>query len=236
MTLMSNDLPAGASFLLMVEPPQPSTLPLNQEYDQGLNDLGPWRAVGQVAEDHKPNGWAYRFGVGVATLNDRPYTGLTAVAQRQQQRVRMWILADSDDTYNRYRNTIGSALASIQDIGTPPATTPTQATSKNTAPAKPDPNFGKGISGVYVGVERGLSASAGVGNGPQQVFNPSTSCYENSNNGYGTDSDDTDRRLRGSGCVLSQWHLPAAPAGQWHGVELQLGAAATSHTLGDMET
>lgn len=192
-----NDLPPGAQLILLVEPATKSSEPLAQAYEQALRDLGPWRAVGQPAEHKFDTGWTFRLGVGVATLEGRNYTAQTAVGRRGDLRVRFWALADSDATFNRYKNAIGVAISSAQDITHPQV----QAAAPAPQPARPaagervtptadagrlPPGFGEGISGVYVGVERGLSARAGVGSGPQQVFNQSTGRYETSNTGTAT--------------------------------------------------
>ena len=192
-----NDLPSGGQLILLVEPAKPSNEPLAQAYDQALRDLGPWRPVGQPAEHKFDTGWTFRLGVGVATLEGRNYTAQTAVGRRGDLRVRFWALADSDATFNRYKNAIGVAISSAQDITHPPAqaAAPPQqqsspAAGKRVTPTadagRLPPGFGQGISGVYVGIERGLSARAGVGSGPQQVFNQSTGRYETSNTGTAT--------------------------------------------------
>lgn len=188
--LTPNDLPSGTTLVLRVEPLAKSNKPLAKAYAQALRDLGPWQPVGEPAEQRFDNGWVFRLGVGVATLKGKKYTAQTAVARRGDLLVRFWALADSDDTFNRYKNAVGIAIASAQDITHPSAI----ASAPSGAPAevaalkthKPDPAFGKGVSGVYVGIERGLSASAGVGSGPQQVFNQSTGRYETSNTGTAT--------------------------------------------------
>lgn len=192
-----NDLPRGATMVLLVEPARKSNESLAADYDQAVRDLGPWRAVGNPVEQKVDNGWAFRLGVGVVTLDTGTFTAQTAVARRGDLRVRFWALADSDDTFNRYKNAIGTAIASAQDITHPPA----QAAAPPPQPARPaagqrvtptadagrlPPGFGEGLSGVYVGIERGLSARAGVGSGPQQVFNQSTGRYESSNTGTAT--------------------------------------------------
>ncbi|MCR4347789.1 MAG: hypothetical protein NUV55_11400 [Sulfuricaulis sp.] len=182
-----DDLPLGAQLLLLVEPATKSHESLAVAYAQALRDLGPWRAVGEPVEQRFDNGWVFRMGVGVATLEGKNYTAQTAVAHSGDLRVRFWALADLDDTFNRYKNAVGTAIASAQDISHPPAIATAPSGSPVKAAAlkthKPDTAFGKGISGVYVGIERGLSASAGVGSGPQQVFNQSTGRYETSNTG-----------------------------------------------------
>ncbi|MDH5199038.1 MAG: hypothetical protein OEY20_17480, partial [Gemmatimonadota bacterium] len=116
----------------------------------------------------------------VVTLNGRNFTGHTAVARSGDRLVRMWVLAESDATYNRYRSAILTAIASAQDIATAVAATPVpaDAPAPAAAPALPQAiptvnpdsltlvtGFGTGVSGVYVGVERSVMAMAGVGPG-----------------------------------------------------------------------
>jgi hypothetical protein len=174
-----NDLPPGAQLILMVEPARRSHAPLAVAYEQALRDLGPWRPVGSPAEQRFDNGWVFRLGVGVATLEGRTYTAETAVARRGDLQVRFWVLADSDATFNRYKAATSNAIASAQDITHPPA----RAAAPPAAPvqsARLDARFGKGISGVYVGLERGLSLGAGMGTGTRQTYNQSTGRYETS--------------------------------------------------------
>jgi hypothetical protein len=182
-----HDLLPGASLLLLVEPPTKSTASLAADYEQALRDLAPWKPVGDPVEQRFDTGWTFRMGVGVVTLKEVTYTAQTAVARNGDRRVRFWVLADSDDTYNRYKKAVAVAISSAQDITHPSATlsAPPNGTVKTPSIImhKLDPAFGKGISGVYVGVERGLAASAGVASGQQQVFNPSTGRFETSNTG-----------------------------------------------------
>ncbi|MEW6404535.1 MAG: hypothetical protein AB1649_22285 [Chloroflexota bacterium] len=182
-----NDLRPGASLLLLVEPPTKSEASLAADYEQALRDLAPWTPAGDPVEQRFDTGWVFRMGVGVVTLQGVTYTAQTAVARNGDQRVRFWVLADSDDTYNRYKNAVAVAISSAQDITAPPAAPSAQPNATVKTPSimmhKLDPAFGKGISGVYVGVERGLAASSGVGSGQKQVFNPSTGRFETSNTG-----------------------------------------------------
>jgi len=173
-----DDLAPGATLVLMVEPPRNSREPLAQAYEQALRDLGPWRPVGSPAEQRFDNGWVFRLGVGVATLEGRTYTAETAVARRGDLQVRFWVLADSDATFNRYKTATSNAITSAQDITHPPAQAAAPAAPVQSA--KLDARFGKGISGVYVGLERGLSLGAGSGPGMRQTYNASTGRYENS--------------------------------------------------------
>jgi len=174
------DLPAGASFLLMVEPVR--TVPavgLETEYDQAVADLGPWSPVGNPT-DQAPGGagWMFRLGVGVTHLNGKPYTALTAVARRGSLRARFWVLADTDDTYNRYQSAFTNAIASVQDYTAPSKALPPVPPRTDVAPSGggmprfEHPAF-EGISGIYTGLVRGLSATAGAG-GLTPTFDPQT--------------------------------------------------------------
>lgn len=159
--LVPGDLPPGAVLMFMIEPPAPHQQTLDGAYQKALSDLGPWKPVGQVQEQAFNNGWRFRFGVGVTQLEGVPYTALTAVALQRDLMARFWMLADSDATYNRYQAIVLNAISSVQDIK--------NASTKASAPApavktagKPDPAFGKGVSGVYVGIVRSVRASAAV--------------------------------------------------------------------------
>ncbi|KAA3626089.1 MAG: hypothetical protein DWQ09_17830 [Proteobacteria bacterium] len=182
------DLAPGNSLLFLIEPPVPEGGALESDYEKALVDLGPWTPVHQPIQQSLPNGWGFRQGVGVTQLEGTTYTALTAVARLGSLRARFWVLADSDDTYNRYESIFVNAIGSVQDFTHPvsASTAPSVSAPVKAPPIKShqlDPEFGKGLSGVYVGVERGLSASAGVGSGQQQIFNPSTGRYETSNLG-----------------------------------------------------
>lgn len=167
--VMPNDLSPDASLIFLVEPPSNSSEPLAEAYDRALRDLGPWQPVGEPLQDQLANGWVFLHGVGVATLNGSRFTGHTAVARRGDQRVRIWVLANSDATYNQYKGQILTAIASVQDIRADGvvAAAPAAAQPGSAAGGAPT-GFGEGISGVYFGLERGASASAGVapGGGP----------------------------------------------------------------------
>lgn len=181
---MPGDQPAGASFLLMVEPPQTAggapTGTLAEAYRAALADLGPWTPVGDPVEAELDGGWRFRQGVGVARLGNAVYTALTAVARHGELQVRFWALADTDATFNRYKEALGNAIGSVQDLTLSPATpapapAPAPKSGRGTTaaqPAAPQPvaGFGQGLSGVYVGLERGLGAGAGIdGVGPPQA-------------------------------------------------------------------
>jgi len=182
LVVVPNDLQAGRSLLMMIEPISTSSASLKDDYKQALRDLGPWRPVGEPVEKRFDNGWVYRMGVGVVSLNDITYTAETTVARHDKMRVRFWVLADSDATFNHYKNTFSIAMSSAQDITRPKTNVATPASASDQATKfklyRPDPAFGKGISGVYIGLERGLSFSAGAGISQQQTFNQSTGRYE----------------------------------------------------------
>jgi len=181
--VVPNDLAPSAQLVVMVEPVSTTSLPLGEAYEQAIRDRGPWRPVAAPIEQQL-GGWAFRHGLGVATLNGRSFTGHIAVARAGDRMVRMWVLAESDATYNRYKDAIINAIASVQDISTAVAAAPSDAPAPAAPPAQqaapsrsvpmvnPDSltlvaGFGEGISGVYVGVERSIRAMAGVGLGGQ---------------------------------------------------------------------
>ncbi len=161
-SLMPPDLAEGESLLLMVEPPKTSKASASEAYEQALRDLGPWQPIG-VPSEQAAGGWIYRQGVGVATLNGARLIGHTVVALKGGQRVRLWALADSDTTYNRYKAAITTAIESVQDIGKPKAVAAASTPGTAVSAAGLPPGFGQGVSGVYVGVDRGVSAGAGMG-------------------------------------------------------------------------
>jgi len=182
LTLVPDDLNSGESLLLLVEPPSTSSETLAADYARALTDLAPWTPVGDPVEQSFDSGWVFRFGVGVVELDGVRYTAETAVARHGDQMVRFWVLADSDDTFNRYKPAIGTAISSVQDLtlGAAAAGTPPGQTAAPVSATPLDDTFGQGISGVYVGLERGLSASAGFGQGPRQTYNQSTGQFETS--------------------------------------------------------
>jgi hypothetical protein len=159
--LVPDDLPPGAVLMFMIEPPVPHKQTLEGAYQKALNDLGPWKPVGQVQEQTANNDWRFRFGVGVTQLEGVSYTALTAVALRRDLLARFWILADSDTTYNRYQSTVLNAISSVQDIKNASSAASAPALAAKAA-SKLDPAFGKGLSGVYVGTVRSVRASAAV--------------------------------------------------------------------------
>jgi len=159
--LVPDDLPPGAVLMFMIEPPVPHKQTLEGAYQKALNDLGPWKPVGQVQEQAANNDWRFRFGVGVTQLEGVSYTALTAVALRRDLLARFWMLADSDTTYNRYQSTVLNAISSVQDIKNASGAVSAPAPAAKAA-SKLDPAFGKGLSGVYVGIVRSVRASAAV--------------------------------------------------------------------------
>ncbi|MDH3524238.1 MAG: hypothetical protein OES32_11690 [Acidobacteriota bacterium] len=174
--VVPDDLPPGGSFLLLVEPPRASTASLAADYEAALTDLGPWTPVGAPIESPMESGWVFRLGVGVTRLDGATYTAQVAVGRHGDTRARFWALADSDDTFNRYKSALANAIVSVQDLGAaPPAGAEPSALAAvpPAAGSRLDPGFGQGLSGVYVGLERGLSAGAG-GGGQEMTLDPVT--------------------------------------------------------------
>lgn len=180
--VVPDDLDSGESLLFLVEPVATSNETLAADYARALTDLAPWTPVGDPVEQSFDSGWVFRFGVGVVELDGVKYTAETAVARHGDEMARFWALADSDDTFNRYKAAIGTAISSVQDLtlGTAAASVPPGETVAPVSATPLDDTFGQGISGAYVGLERGLSASAGFGQGPQQTYNQTTGQFETS--------------------------------------------------------
>jgi len=175
-SLIPDDLPSSAQLVIIVEPMSTTSLPLAEAYEGAIRDLGPWRPVAQPLDQQLDNGWAFRHGLGVATLDGGTFTGHVAVARAGDRMVRIWVLAESDATYNRYQNAVLTAMASVQDIPAAAPAAPADAPAPQPAPPRDIPmvnpdsltlvaGFGEGVSGVYVGVERSVRAMAGVGPG-----------------------------------------------------------------------
>lgn len=168
------DLPAGRSYLFLVAPPGEAGEDLDAAYRDAITQFGPWTPVGAPVDQAFEGGWRFRFGVGVVQLEGNRYTALTAVAVQGKRGAGFWVLADSDDTYNRYATQAMTAISSVQDSdrAPPPASSGKGAPAPAPAPGgggRPAPPglrpvaFGEGTAGVYLGLERGLRASAGAG-------------------------------------------------------------------------
>ncbi|MGE0552223.1 MAG: hypothetical protein AB7R55_02210 [Gemmatimonadales bacterium] len=160
-----DDLSSGQSLILLVDPLAETSDDLATSYEQALRDLGPWRPIETPRDQQLGNGWSFRHGLGVATLDGRSYTAHTAVGLQGARRVRIWVLANSDATYNRYQAQVLSAIASVQDIPAEGAVASSASAVDAIPTGEVPPGFGEGVSGVYIGIERGLSASAGVAPG-----------------------------------------------------------------------
>jgi len=162
------DLPAGRTLVLLVEPASTSKETPQAAYERALRELGPWEPIGEPIEQ-QGGGWTFRQGVGVVTLESGRFIGNTIVARRGDRLVRLWALADSDATFNLYKPAIGTAIASVQDLAEPagpdgPAPEGRPRAAASATAARPPAGFGQGLSGVYVGLDRGVSAGAATGN------------------------------------------------------------------------
>lgn len=171
---MPNDLAQGAMVLVVV-PPSPSSLSLAEAFAETTASLGDWTPVNDPVEQTLDAGWVFRLGNGVVKWEGQASTVLVAVGRRGGTLVRFWSVADTDATHNHYQPEVAVAIASVQDIGQPPAVAPAtpsspvapSGTTAGSSPSMPaarlDPDFGEGVSGVYLGLERGARASAGAG-------------------------------------------------------------------------
>ena len=170
-TAVPGDLVPGTILVLMVEPEGQSKLTLHQEYEKALQDVGgPWTPIGEANDQTVDGGWVYRIGVGKVILEGTPYIGEVAVARKDLRRVRFWVLADSDVTFNRHKSVVATAMASAQDITlkATPASPPAPKGSSRSAPGVPEgfsppqaiAGLGKGLTGAWAGLMRRASASA----------------------------------------------------------------------------
>lgn len=122
------DLPRGAELLLTVDPVRalPATS-LETEYDRAVTDLGGWSPRGTPTSlGVRGAGWTFRRGAGVARLDGKSYAALTAVALHDSLRARFWVLADVEDTYDRYEPALSNAIASVGGYRAPAAQPPTR--------------------------------------------------------------------------------------------------------------
>lgn len=166
---MPDDLSYGAAMLVVV-PPSSSTAPLQDAYTQTTAELGDWTPLGDPVEQTLDTGWVFLLGNGVVRWEGQTTTALVAVGRKGESLVRFWMVADSDATYNHYQPEVAQAIASVQDASLPVATPPASGPPSAVPPRpeaelafRPDPAFREGISGVYLGLERGARASAGAG-------------------------------------------------------------------------
>ena len=170
------DLGPGSALLVLIEPVKDLDGDLDSDYPQAVADLGgPWTPAADPETLEPGHGWSYRLGVGVTELQGQPYTALTAVARAGRQRARFWVLADNDDTYIRYQTAWANAITSVQRLTEQSTAAGEPATVQPyvTPPTGIPDGFGQGISGAYVGMDRGLVASAGTG-GQAMTFDPRT--------------------------------------------------------------
>ena len=179
------DLTGSDTMRFWVEPPAPSDEDLLATYGRTTSELGDWKPVHPPTDYNFESGWAFHVGTGVVRTAGGTYTAVVAVGRKHGYLARFWALANSDATYNRHQGAVMVGIASVQDVdlaaspapvvaapAVPAAgdavaggTTPTVAPPLEAAPAAValDPAFGTGISGAYVGLERGLRAGAGAG-------------------------------------------------------------------------
>jgi hypothetical protein len=168
-----DDLRPGEVAALLVAAPGPATGGLEEAYRAATGELGAWRPIADPVEQLLDDGWRFRHGVGVVTREDGSFVARVAVARRGDQQVRFWAMAGSDEIFNRYQERFNAAIASAQGIGRAGGAAPPAPHPPAPAPGLPA-GFGTGVSGAWVGMERGLSASAGVGPGPRQQVDPTT--------------------------------------------------------------
>lgn len=168
--VVPNDLPRGAVLRFIVEPPGVSAETLDAAYARTIGDVGSWRPIGEPVDQRFETGWTFRFGIGVVETDGRSFTAVAAVARNGDRLARFWALADTDDTFNRYQAALMTGISSIQDVDLDPAPA---APADRAGTAGMDSAFGTGVTGAYLGLERGARAGAGAG-GPQLVLDLAT--------------------------------------------------------------
>lgn len=174
-TAVPPDLGPGESLALMIEPETRSRVSLAADYRKALKDIGgPWTPIGKPVVQPRDGGWTFQLGVGTVLLGGTRYIGQTTVARHGKRRVRSWILASSGAVFNRYKTTTATAIASVQDLtlkghhgasASGGARGAERVASGKVYVGHVPPGFGRGVSGVYIGLERGLHAHAGYGIG-----------------------------------------------------------------------
>jgi hypothetical protein len=180
-----DDLRSGEVATLLVEPPGRAVAGLAEAYQAATGELGRWRPIADPVEQRLDGGWVFRHGVGVVTRDDGTFVARVAIARRGAEQVRFWAIAGTDELFNRYQDRFNAAIASAQGMGqgaaaarSAPATAPTPAPAQGLPPG-----YGTGLSGLWAGLERGLSASAGVAAGPRQQVDPATGRISTSTTG-----------------------------------------------------
>lgn len=158
--VVPNDLPRGAVLRFTVEPPAVSTEALEAAYARTIGEVGRWRPVAAPVQQRNESGWTFRFGVGVVETDGRTFTAVVAVARNGHYLARFWALANTDDIYNRYQAAVMTGVSSVQDLRLAPAAV---APAERAVDGGIDSTFGMGITGAYLGLERGLRAGAGAG-------------------------------------------------------------------------
>lgn len=171
-----DDLGSGEMAALLVERPGRASGTMADAWEAATGELGRWRSVADPVEQ-RLEGWVFLHGVGVVSRDDGTFVVRVAVARRGAEQLRFFAIAGSDEVFNRYQDRFNAAIASAQGMGP-------GADSARPAPTTPaaglPAGFGTGLSGLWAGVERGLSAGAGVGPGLRQQASPATGRIETS--------------------------------------------------------
>jgi hypothetical protein len=112
---MPRATPGGTTFLLLVEPvheaPDGSA---DADFEPAASDPGFWFPAGAPVRHDDVDGWTFRIGAGVLALNGTSYVAVAAVARTTTLRARFWALADSEDTSERYRPAVLTAITSVR--------------------------------------------------------------------------------------------------------------------------
>ena len=107
--------PGGTTLLLVVEPVRVVVSgSIDGDYERAVSDAGSWSPSGAPIRREALDGWSALVGTGVLRVGGTAYPALTAVARRNTLRARFWVLADSEDTRERYTPAVLAAISSVE--------------------------------------------------------------------------------------------------------------------------
>ena len=107
--------PGGTTLLLVVEPVRVVVSgSIDADYERAVSDAGSWSPSGTPMRRKVAGAWSALVGRGVIGVGGIAYPALTAVARRNALRARFWVLADSEDTRERYEPAALAAISSVE--------------------------------------------------------------------------------------------------------------------------
>jgi hypothetical protein len=147
------DLAQGATFAIVVPPSVAGTENFDQILEAGKRTIsggGGFHAAPQAVTGRSRGGWDFKYVLGDFQRGPGKFVGIVAAVRRAGQVGYILAMADSSGTLQKYAKEFVSFLDSL-GVEAGPAATPA---------AKQMPASSPGLSGVYFGLERGLSLTA----------------------------------------------------------------------------